>query len=170
MVEARETPKDADMPNSRREGSRAGSSGEAAASRREASRAGPASETEQLLVTLSVATGEIVKVEKLDQAGKSHELSEDEYAELAADDDTDELEAALEEAYEAGVADALGEDDEDGADGEELALRRLVVGRLLVRGMLRRGLRRRLLRRAIRRQILKRGLLTRGARRWKESL
>ena len=153
MVEARETPKDADMPNSRREGSRAGSSGEAAASRREASRAGPASETEQLLVTLSVATGEIVKVEKLDQAGKRHELSEIEYAELAVDDQTDELEAALEEAYEAGIGDALGEDD-DGANGDEPALRRLVVGRLLVRGMLRRGLRRRLLRRAIRRRIV----------------
>ena len=143
---------------------------ETSGSRREGPRPAPAGETEQLVLTLSAATGEIVKVEKLDGTGKRHELSEEEYAELAVDDATDELEAALEEAYEAGVGDALGEDDEDGADGEELALRRLVVGRLLVRGMLRRGLRRRLLRRAIRRQTLRRGVPSRGARRRKESL
>src|SRR5262245_40900818 len=126
---------------------------ETSGSRREGPRPAPAGETEQLVLTLSAATGEIVKVEKLDQAGKRHELSEIEYAELAVDDQTDELEAALEEAYEAGIGDALGEDD-DGANGDEPALRRLVVGRLLVRGMLRRGLRRRLLRRAIRRRIV----------------
>jgi hypothetical protein len=121
--------------------------------------------TEQLLLTLSVATGEIVRVEKLDPAGKRHELSEGEYAQLAVDDGADELDAALEEAYEAGVEDALGEDGEDEPGDEELALRRLAVGRLLVRGMLRRGLRRRLVRRAIRREVLERG----SARRGKES-
>jgi hypothetical protein len=134
-------------------------------SRRENARTAVASETEQLLLTLSVATGEIVKVEKLDQGGKRHELSAGDYAELADDDDTDELEAALEEAYEVGVGDALGEDNEEGDGGEELALRRLAVGRLLVRGMLRRGLRRRLLRRAIRREVLKRGAVRRGKER-----
>jgi hypothetical protein len=127
---------------------------ETSGSRREGPRPAPAGETEQLLLTLSAATGEIVKVERLDKAGKRHELSEIEYAELAVDDQTDELEAALEQAYEAGVGDALGEDDDDGANGDEPELRRLVVGRLLVRGTLRRGLRRRLLRRAIRRRIL----------------
>jgi hypothetical protein len=104
-----------------------------------------------LVLTLSSATGEIVKVEKLDQGGQRHELSEEEYAELA-DDETDELVAALEEAYEAGVADALDEDGVDDADDEELALQRLVVGRLLVRRLLQRELRRLLVRRVSRRR------------------
>ena len=115
-----------------------------------------AGETEQLVLTLDVATGEIVNVEKLDRSGHRHELTEAEYAELAADDVTDELEATFEEAYESAVADALGE------DAEELALRRLVGGHLLVRGMLRHELGRQLLRRAIRRQIVKRGMLRRS--------
>jgi hypothetical protein len=134
-------------------------------SRREKPRTAAADETEQLLVTLSAATGEIVKVEKLDPGGKRHELSDGEYAALAVDDETDEIEAALEEAYAAGVGDALGEDDEDGADDEEDALRRLAVGRLLVRGMLRRGLRRRLIRRAIQRDDRKQGSAPRGKER-----
>jgi len=159
MAEARGSPRESETPASKREAPRAGPGGETPASKREASRATPAGETEQLVLTLSVETGDIVNVEKLDQAGKRHELSEDDYAELAVDDVTDELEAALEEAYETGVVDALGE------DGEELALRRLVVGRLLVRGMLRHELGRQVLRRAIRRQILKRGLPRRSARR-----
>jgi len=158
MAEARGSPREPDSPASRREAPRAASAGETPASKREASRATPAGETEQLVLTLSVETGEIVNVEKLDQAGKRHELSEDEYAKLAVDDVTDELETALEEAYETGVADALGE------DTEELAIRRLVEGRLLVRGMLRHELGRQLLRRGIRRQILKRELLRRSMR------
>jgi hypothetical protein len=159
MAEARGSPREGEATASKREAPRASPAGETTGSKREASRATPAGETEQLVLTLSVGTGEIVNVEKLDQAGKRHELSEDEYAELAVDDVTDELEAALEEAYEAGVVDALGE------DGVELAHRRLVVGRLLVRGMLRHELGHQVLRRAIRHQILKGGLPRRSARR-----
>jgi hypothetical protein len=158
MAEARDSPREPETPASRREAPKSGSGGQAPASKREASQAPPAGETEQLVLTLSVATGEIVNLQKLDPAGKRHELSEDDYAELAGDDVTDEFETALEEAYETGLADALGE------DVEELALRRLVVGRLLVRGMLRHELGRQLLRRAIRGQIVKRGL-RRSARR-----
>jgi len=151
----------AEASGSPREGEahRASPGGETSASKQKASRAPPAGETEQLVLTLSVATGDIVSVEKLDKDGKRRELSEDEYAELAGDDVADELEAALEDAYETGLADALGE------DSEELALRRIVVGRLLVRGMLRHELGRQLLRRAIRSQILKRGPMKKSARR-----
>jgi hypothetical protein len=118
------------------------------------------------MLTLSVATGEIVRVEKVEHGGKRHELSDGEYAELVVDDETGEIEAALEEAYEAGLEDALGENDGDGAAADEvLALRRLAVGRLLVRGMLRRGLRRRLLHRPTRREGGER-----GSGRGKESL
>src|SRR5262245_4345335 len=63
MVDAREAPKGP----------------EASASRREEPRTSPAGATEQLVLTLSAATGEIVKVEKLDGTGKRHELSEEEY-------------------------------------------------------------------------------------------
>jgi hypothetical protein len=163
MAEARGSPRDSpretEAPASKREAPKAGPNGETPATKREASPTIPTGETEQLVLTLSVATGEIVNVEKLDPAGQRHELTEAEYAKLAVDDVTDELEATLEEAYETGVADALGE------DAEELALRGLVVGRLLVRGMLRHELGRQLLRRAIRRQILKRGLSRRSASR-----
>jgi hypothetical protein len=156
MAEATGSPRETETPASKREAPKAGPGGHAPASKRGASKGGPGGETEQLVLTLSVATGEIVNVEKLDQAGKRHELTEADYAELAVDDVTDELEATLEEAYDPGVAEALGE------DAEELALRRLVEGRLLVRGMLRHELGRQLLRRGIRRQILKRGLLRRS--------
>ena len=149
MADARETPRDSGGSGSRREGARAA----------------PTVETEQLMLTLSVATGEIVRVEKVEHGGKRHELSDGEYAELVVDDETGEIEAALEEAYEAGLEDALGENDGDGAADEVLALRRLAVGRLLVRGMLRRGLRRRLLHRTTRREGGKR-----GSGRGKESL
>jgi hypothetical protein len=140
----------------RHEAPKNGPGGQTHAPRREAAKTPVAGETEQLVLTLDVATGEIVNVEKLDRSGHRHELTEAEYAELAADDVTDELEATFEEAYETAVADALGE------DAEELALRRLVGGHLLVRGMLRHELGRQLLRRAIRRQVVKRGMLRRS--------
>ena len=57
---------------------------ESTASRREPSRPATAEETEQLVVTISAATGEIVKVEKVDKAGKRDELSEEELTPLTA--------------------------------------------------------------------------------------
>jgi hypothetical protein len=142
MAEAKGRPKDADTPGSKQ--------GE--------SKSTQAGETQQLVLTLSVATGEIVNVEKIDPSGQRRELTEDEYADLAVDDVADELEATLEDAYETGVVDALGE------GSEELALRRVVAGRLLARGMLRDDLGRQLLRRAIRNQMLKRGPAAPAAR------
>ena len=71
-----------------------------------------AEEIEQLVVTFNVAMGEIVKVEKVDKAGKRQELTEEECAKLAGQDEVEEIEAALEEAFEAGVAVVLGDDEE----------------------------------------------------------
>lgn len=158
MAEARGSPKGSETPASRRDKPRPIRTGEKPSSKREASKGALAGETEQLVLTLSVATGEIVNIQKLDQAGHRHELSEDEYAELAMVDEASELESALEEAYEAGVADALRE------DGEELALRDLAIDRLLVRRMLRRELGQELLQRAIRHEILQREAPKRGMR------
>ena len=61
----------------------------ASSSGREKAPAGATHETEQLLLTLSAATGEIVRVEKLDPGGKRHELSDGEYAELAVKKEPD---------------------------------------------------------------------------------
>lgn len=131
---------------------------ETPASKRQAPKSTAAGETEQLVLTLNVGTGEVVNVEKIDASGQRHELTEGDIAKLAIDDVTDGLEAALEDAYETGVVDAL-----DG-DAEDLALRRVVVGRLLARGLLRHELGRDLLLQAVGRQILKRGLAKRSAR------
>jgi hypothetical protein len=66
-----------------------------------------------MVVTIRATTGDVVKIEKLDKAGKRDELSEEECARLAGADEHEEIEAALEAAFEAGIAGALSEDDED---------------------------------------------------------
>ena len=122
---------------------------------------GSAEEIEQLVVTFNVAMGEIVKVEKVDKAGKHQEFTEEECAKLAGQDEVEEIEAALEEAFEAGVDVVLGDEGEEDAenDDEERALRRVLIIGLLGRHPVRRRLLRQLLvRRLVRRRILKRGL------------
>jgi hypothetical protein len=116
-------------------------------------------ETEQLqfVVTLSAPAGEIVKVEKVERPGHRRELSEEEFAQLAGEDEVEELGAALEEAYAAGINDALGDDDEDEEDeDEEIALRRFILGRAAGRQLLRRGVRRLILHRALQRELARR--------------
>ena len=123
-----------------------------------------AKETEQLILTLNAATHEAVEIEKLDKAGQRHQLSERDCAELTGDDEIDDFLGAVQEAYEAGIAEGLGaEDGEDEADEEVvlwdlLLLRRRFVGSQL----LRRGLRRSLLRRLLLRRLL-RGVVFRPA-------
>jgi hypothetical protein len=123
---------------------------------------GSAEEIEQLVVTFNAAKGEIVKVEKVDKTGKRQDFTEEECATLAGQDEVDEVEAALEEAFEAGVAVVLGDEDEQYAednDDEERALRQLLIGRLLRRHPVRRRLLHQLLvRRLLLRRLLKRGL------------
>jgi hypothetical protein len=118
-------------------------------------------ETEQLqfVVTLSAPNGEVIKVEKIERPGHRRELSEEEFAELAGEDEVEELGAALEEAYAAGINDAMGEDDEDedeDEEEEEIALRRFILGRAAGRQLLRRGVRRLILRRALQRELARR--------------
>jgi hypothetical protein len=121
-----------------------------------------AEEIEQLVVTFNAATGEIVKVEKVDKAGKHQELTEKECAKLAGQDEVEEIEAALEEAFEAGVAVMLGDEHEEYAedyDDEETAVRQLLIGRLLERHPVRqRLLHQLLLRRLLLRRFLKSAL------------
>jgi hypothetical protein len=137
---------------------------ESPGSRPEPSRSAPAEETEQLVVTISAATREIVKIEKVDKAGKRDELSEEECEKLAGEDEVEEIAAALEEAFEAGIAGALGEADEDdeaGEDDEERAVRRILAGGVPRRRPVLGRLRRRFLRRLLLRRLLRRRLLQR---------
>jgi hypothetical protein len=122
-----------------------------------------ASEEEQMIVTMNASMGKIVRLEKIDKAGKRQELSEEEWAKLVGHDELDEIEAALEEAFEAGVAAALGEeyeDDEAVEDEEEKALRRFLIAGLLRR----RRVQRRILQRLMVSRLLRRRFPKRPAR------
>lgn len=118
---------------------------------------GSTAEEEQVMVTINAAMGGIVRVEKVDKAGKRQELMEEEWAKLVGEDEVDEIETALEEAFEAGIAVVLGdayqdeEAEEAYEDDEERALRRLLVG-----GLLRRSIRRRILQRVLVSRLLRR--------------
>ncbi len=122
-----------------------------------------ASEEEQVVVTINAPIGKIVSVEKIDKTGKRHELAEEEWAKLLGHDEVDELEFALEEAFEAGIATVLGEeyeDDEADEDEEERALRQLLIGGLLRR----RPVHRRILQRVVVSRLLRRRSPKRPAR------
>jgi len=126
----------------------------AVASFKGAEAAGPAEDEQQVVVTINSAMGRIVKVEKTDKAGKRQELADEEWAKLVGEDEAEEIESALEEAFEAGVAVVLGEEyeaDEAYEDEEERALRRVLLG-----GLLRRPIRRRILQRLVLSRLLRR--------------
>ena len=81
---------------------------------------------------------------------------------LAGEDEVEEIEAALGQAFEAGVALVLGDEKEESSeddDEEESAFRQLLIGALLKRDPVRsRLLHQLLLRRLLLRRLLKRGL------------
>ena len=87
------------------------------------------SEEQQVVVTIA-PMGKVVRGEKIDKTANRHELTEDEWTKLVGGDEVEEIEAALEEAFEAGIAAVLGEEYED---DEEKTLRRLLIAGLLRR-------------------------------------
>jgi hypothetical protein len=108
-------------------------------------------EAEQLVFTLCVATGQIVKVETVDSGGKRHEVPTDEAVELAGKDDMKGIETALDDAFEAGIismldpesdAEESNESNESDETAEDLRLRRelltLIIGSEVRRRLLRR--------------------------------
>jgi hypothetical protein len=102
--------------------------------------------TEQIIFTMRSATGEVVKVEKVDAGGNRHEVSKEEIVGLVGKNEVSEIEDAL-DAFEAGIRSLLdqkNEEEEKPETEDELALRRelltLVVGA---------GVRRRLQRRIV---------------------
>lgn len=126
-------------------------------------------EAEQLVFTLCVATGQIVKVETVDSGGKRHEVPTDEAVELAGKDDMRGIETALDDAFEAGVISMLdpesdaeecnesNESNESDETAEDLRLRRELL--TLIIGS---EVRRRLLRRLAGRLILTKKIESRG--------
>jgi hypothetical protein len=123
---------------------------------------GSPEEMEQLVVTINPAVRRIVKVERVDKAGKHRELSSAECAKLVGEDEVAEIEAALEEAFEAGVDGVLGDEreaegDDDEDDDEEKAIRRFLISDLLIG----RSVRRRITHRLLLSRMLRRGFLQR---------
>ena len=120
-------------------------------------------EAEQLVFTLCVATGQIVKVETVDSAGKRHEVPTDEAVELAGKDDMKGIETVLDDAFEAGIISMLDpesdaeESNESDETAEDLRLRRELL--TLIIGS---EVRRRLLRRLAGRLILTKKIESRG--------
>jgi hypothetical protein len=127
-------------------------------SKRPPAQATTTDDTVQIVLTLSAAKGDVLKVETLSRSGQRTEISEGGFAALAGEDEIEELGAAIEEAYAAGIVDALGEEDEEDEDEDEddaeQSLRELILGRSAGRLLIRRGVRRLILRRALRRQLL----------------
>src|SRR5882672_8174930 len=82
---------------------------------------------DELILTLNPATHDVVKVERLGRAGQRKELSEHECAELAGDDELDELVVAVQEAYEAGVMKGLDQQHDYDVADEDLVIWQLLL-------------------------------------------
>lgn len=125
--------------------------------KRERSRQGNAEETVQLVSTLNTVTGAVAKIEKIDGAGKRREVETEETLKLVGKDNFHEIEAALDEAFEAGISslfEAEGEDEESAESEEETELRRVLLTSIVGQNV-RRRLQRRLVQRLILSQTLK---------------
>ncbi len=103
-----------------------------------------------LTVTIDVDSAHVVRVDGLDSTGTPRELSADERATLARDWGEAKLQDIVEQAFEAGIACVLGDDDRDAISesSEERELRRRLlapliersaVGQLMERGALNRA-------------------------------
>ncbi len=123
--------------------------------------AAPTAQTEQVIITRSVDTGEIVNVEKIDANGARGAITEADVQKIVGEDEIAEISTALDAAFDAGVLDVLGGSisSEEQAD-EDVVIERLMLLRLLGRrlgstvGALRRDMVRRLiLRRMVREHV-----------------
>jgi hypothetical protein len=131
------------------------------ATKRDATRSGGGEETEQLIFTLRAATGEIIRIDKIDAAGKRGELPKDEAVALVEKQHRDAVEAALDEAFEAGIFSVLGPGSEDETPEEttrEESVEETELRRTLLKLIIGREVRRRLQRRIVQRLILSRTL------------
>jgi hypothetical protein len=111
-----------------------------------------------LTVTIQTRTGQIVKIESVDDTGARHELSDEEKASLAKERGEVTLETVLEQAFEAGIASVLGDEASDEPQGfgdespeseEDADLRRMLLRPLIERSAAKRLMRRDVLSRVI---------------------
>jgi hypothetical protein len=110
-------------------------------------------QTKQLVVTLGVSRGDVKKLETLDTHGKRHDVSDDEITTLANLFEVDETRIVLEEAYAAGVADAIKEITCDPHGDASEILRQAVARRVARFQFLRRHVRRLIVHRLICREL-----------------
>jgi len=125
-------------------------------SKREKTRPEAGAETQQLIFTMSAATGAVIKIEKIDPSGKRREVPKEETVALAGKDNLHEIEAALDEAFEAGISSVLepsSHEEPSDETEEETELRRVLLSHLIDR-----SIRRRLQRRLADRLVLSRTL------------
>jgi hypothetical protein len=112
----------------------------------------PGPDLDLITVTLQAKTGQIVKIERANGTGAHHELSDEEKASLANETGKMTLEAMIEQAFEAGIACVLeDEDDEDDPSESEkdANLRHLLLQPLIEGSAAKRLMRRDVLSRAI---------------------
>jgi len=120
-------------------------------------------EAQQLVFTLCGATGQIEKVEKVDSAGTRHEVPTDEAVELAGKADMKGIEAALDDAFEAGIISMLDpESDAEETDGSDQIAEDLHLRRELLTLIIGREVRQRLLRRLAGRLLLTKKIDSKG--------
>jgi len=109
-----------------------------------------ASWPERLAFTLDTSSGEVLKLESVDSAGHRSELSAKEKADLAKESCELDLKAVIEQAFEAGIASVLGEEDKNESETKEDAdLRRILLKPLIEASSAAKLMRREVLRRAI---------------------
>jgi len=124
------------------------------ASKSSAQTSKPVSDLDLLTVTIHAKTGQIVKIEGVDSAGRHHELSDEEKTNLASEKSKATLEDIIEQAFEAGIACVLG--DEDGKDDSPESANDADLRRLLLRPLIEDGAAERLMQR----DLLNRAMLT----------
>jgi hypothetical protein len=106
--------------------------------------------TRQIILTIGDSNGDVFKIEELTKSGKRRELSDDEFEVLVGDEDAEDIGTVLEEAYSAGLTDALDHEHDEEKEEREIFRR---LRRASGRQLLRRGLRGLLLRRILRREF-----------------
>lgn len=115
----------------------------------------PSSNGGLITATIEAATGKIIDVRSVDDAGEFLELTTDRRARLSEQIGEITLEDLFEQAFEAGIACVLGDDDEAEADAEaseseeDMALRHEILQPMIEHSAARRLIRQEVLGRAI---------------------
>jgi len=108
----------------------------------------------ELVVTLSVASGDVVKIEQLEKTGRRKQISEADFAALAGDDEMGDLRGVVEDAYAAGVSDAIHDDlADERVDDDGNAIHASAIGGVMGRQLLRHWAHQIVLRRVLRREL-----------------